>query len=141
VAVEREPDDRDVRAELLPVAAPDGELSDPAISNSLSSLLERMLSVQSLIWLLRLLICSLNALRFDQRNTPAPTEAAATAAAAIGLSLTVFIQSLLYWLRPDGLLLRPRLLFLAMSVVLLVFVVFSTRWTEPCFGPAVRRDS
>jgi len=39
------------------------------------------------------------------------------------------------------LLLRPRLLFLAILMVLLVFVEFSTRWTEPCFGPAVRRDS
>jgi hypothetical protein len=129
VVVLREPVERDVRADVLPVAAPEGELSPaPAISNS-SSLPERMLSVQSLIWLLRLLICSLSALRFDQRNTPAPTDAAATAAAAIGRSLTVLIQSLLYWLRPDGLLLRLRLLFLAI-MVLLVFVGFSTRWTE-----------
>jgi hypothetical protein len=112
VLVGREPVERDVLDEVLPVAAPDGELS--AISNSSS--LDRMLSVQSRIWLLRLLIWSLSALRLDQRNTPAPTEAAATAAAAIGLSLTVSIQSLLYWLRPDGLLLRLRLLFLGMEI-------------------------
>ena len=57
---------------------------------------ENMLSVQSLIWSLRLLSWLLIWLRLDQRNTPAPTDAAATAAAVIGLSLTVSIQSLLY---------------------------------------------
>jgi len=135
----REPVEREVRADVLPVAAPDGELSLPIVSNS-CSLLERILAVQSLIWLLRLLICSLSAFLFDQRNTPAPTDAAATAAAAIGRSLTEFIQSLLYWLRPVGLLFWPRLLFFAIVDVLLVFVSNSTRWTEPCCGPAVRRD-
>jgi hypothetical protein len=111
VLVGREPVERDVLDDVLPVAAPEGELS--AISNSSSP--ERMFPVQSLIWSLRLLNWLLIWLRLDHRNTPAPTEAAATAAAAIGLSLTVSIQSLLYWLRPDGLLLRLRLLFLGMG--------------------------
>jgi hypothetical protein len=64
-------------------------------------------SDQSLIWSLSRLICSLIWLRFDHRKTPAPTAAAAAAALAIGRSRTVPIQSLLYWLRPLGLLFRP----------------------------------
>jgi hypothetical protein len=48
-------------------------------------------------------------LRFDHWKTPAPTAAAAAAALAIGRSRTLPIQSLLYWLRPLGLLFRlPR---------------------------------
>jgi hypothetical protein len=64
-------------------------------------------SDQSLIWSLSRLICSLIWLRFVHRKTPAPTAAAAAAALAIGRSRTVPIQSLLYWLRPLGLLFRP----------------------------------
>src|SRR5829696_8833404 len=52
--------------ELLPLVS--------AVSNSSLSLLpDRMFSDQSLIWSLRLLICSLMVLRRDHRNTPAPT--------------------------------------------------------------------
>ena len=51
----------------------------------------------------------------DWMDTVKDRPIAATAAAAIGLSLSVSIQSLLYWLRPDGLLLRLRLLFLGMG--------------------------
>jgi hypothetical protein len=49
VLVGREPVEREVRADVVPVAAPEGELSLPIVSNSSSSDDERMLSVQSLI--------------------------------------------------------------------------------------------
>jgi len=135
VLVGREPVDREVLDEVLPVAPLDMEPLEldppvaPKVSNSSCSP-ERMLSVQSLIWSLRLLSWLLIWFRLDHRNTPAPTEAAATAAAAIGLSLTVSIQSPLYWLRPLGLLLRPRLLFLGMRLLLLVCVAIqrARRW-------------
>jgi len=62
------------------------ELSEP----------ERISSAQSVTCSLRRLIWSPIWLRFDHRNTPAPTAAAAAAALAIGRSRTVPIQSLLY---------------------------------------------
>ena len=95
VLVGRDPVEREVLDDVLPVVPLDVELLPaPAVSSSFSSL-ERMFPVQSLIWSLRLLNWLLIWLRLDHRNTPAPTEAAATAAAAIGLSFTVSIQSLL----------------------------------------------
>ena len=87
----RDPVEREVRDEALP-----DEIASASRSESSLSSLERMLSVQSLICSLRLLSCSLIWFLFDQRNTPAPTDAAATAAAVIGLSFTTLIQSLLY---------------------------------------------
>ena len=61
VLVEREPVDREVREEVAPVAAPDVfeavPMSPlPAISYSSSLSDERILSFQSVIWSLRLLI-------------------------------------------------------------------------------------
>ena len=58
-----------------------------------------------------------------------------TAAAVIGRSLTVLIQLLLYWLRPVGLLLRPRLLVLAMSNLLLF------RWENNALDRSAFRPS
>jgi hypothetical protein len=70
---------------------------------------ERISSAQPVTWSLSRLIWSPIWFRFDHRNTPAPTAAAAAAAVAIGRSRTLSIQSLLYWLRPAGLLfLLPR---------------------------------
>jgi hypothetical protein len=83
--------------------------SMPAMAISLFDPDKPRSSDQSVIWSLSRLICSLIWLRFDHRNTPAPTAAAAAAALAIGRSRTLSIQSLLYWLRPLGLLFRlPR---------------------------------
>src|SRR5207244_11397284 len=69
------------------------------------------LSVHSPTWSLRLLSWLLIWARFDHRNSPAAAAPAAAAAAANGRSRAMSItpQSL-YWLRPVGLLLRPRLL-------------------------------
>ena len=55
---------------------------------------ERISSAQSLTWPLRRLIWSLIWLRFDHRNTLAPTTAAAVVAAAIGRSRAVSIHPL-----------------------------------------------
>jgi len=108
VLVLREPIERDVRDDVLPIAAPE-EPPASTVSNSSSSLPDGMFSVHSLIWSLRLLSYSLIWLRRDQRKTPAPTAAAAVAAAAIGRSRALSIQLLLYWFRPSGLLFRrPR---------------------------------
>src|SRR4029079_10639522 len=78
----------------------------PAVSSN--SPLECMPSRHSLNWSLRLLSWSLIAVLFDHRNRPAAAAPAAAAAAAIGRSRAISMtpQSL-YWLRPDGLLLRP----------------------------------
>jgi hypothetical protein len=100
--------DRPLRDEVEPVPV---ELASsmPAMAISLFDPDKPRSSDQSVIWSLRRLICSLIWLRFDQRKTPAPTAAAAAAALAIGRSRTLSIQSLLYWLRPLGLLFRlPR---------------------------------
>src|SRR5437764_3662167 len=75
------------------------------------------LSLHSPIWSLSPLSWSLICARRDHRNSPAAAAPAATAVAASGRSRAKFItpQSSLYWLRPDGLLLRlPRLLLFAM---------------------------
>jgi hypothetical protein len=104
---------------LEPIRDPDDPELDPLLRSdrSPSSLRLDMPSAQPVTWSLRLLIWSLIWLRRDHRNTPAPTAAAAAAAVAIGRSLAVSIQPLLYWLLPLGLLLRPPrlLLFLAIS--------------------------
>jgi hypothetical protein len=115
-------DDRDcaplaraVRPERDPVARDDSialdSLGPSVIASSRLELPEpeRISSAQSVTCSLSRLIWSPIWLRFDHRNTPAPTAAAAAAALATGRSRTVPIQSLLYWLRPLGLLfLLPR---------------------------------
>jgi hypothetical protein len=117
---------RDVVAERVPDAerepAPERLPGDPdVVSPAVSSMAEEplsllMLSVHSPIWSLRLLSCWLIWLRRDHRNRPAAAAPAAAAAAANGRSRTSSVtpQSSLRLL----LLLRPRLLFLAMNFLL-----------------------